>query len=125
MSVNLETTVEGIKDGWYLALDDSEFLPLDAPEGFVAMEEPPTKEAETIEKQKGLRSKSVNSSATNPAPVGNGPSVNAPTTITRSSPVSHGSNSKPVYVRGYYRNDGTYVRSHTRAAPGMGTHRRH
>jgi hypothetical protein len=132
MRVNLETTVKGIKDGWYLALEDSEFLPLDAPEGFVSMDELPIEnERAPAAKHEGIHHRSANPSAINPAVVGNVPSVNMPTTITRPSHVytrpSHvyiGTGGKPVHVSGYYKKDGTYVRSHSRAAPGMGTHHR-
>jgi hypothetical protein len=40
LNVNLETTVKGSVSG-QLALSDAEFLPLDAPEGFVTIEEYP------------------------------------------------------------------------------------
>ncbi len=41
------------------------------------------------------------------------PALSAPA----ASPAYHPSSSGTVYVRGYYRKDGTYVRSHTRSAP--------
>lgn len=34
----------------------------------------------------------------------------------------HSSGRKDVHVSGYYRKNGTYVHSHDRAAPGMGSH---
>jgi hypothetical protein len=36
---------------------------------------------------------------------------------------SRGSGRHDVHVGGYYRKNGTYVHSHDRAAPGLGTHR--
>ena len=124
MSVNLETTVKGTSEGWYLALDDSEFLPLDAPEGFALVEEPPAEmERTTVAKDQGQRPASVSSPGSNPPTVSNSPPINTPTFITSSSHMV-GTGSKTVHVRGYYRQDGTYVREHSRAAPGMGTYRR-
>jgi hypothetical protein len=35
---------------------------------------------------------------------------------------SRGSGRKDVHVHDYYRKNGTYVHSHDRAAPGMGSH---
>lgn len=44
--------------------------------------------------------------------------------ISHARPAQAGSvSSGQVYVRGYYRKDGTYVRPYTRSAPGYGHHR--
>jgi hypothetical protein len=112
LSVNLETTVKGSVSA-QLALSDSEFLPLDAPEGFVAVEEPPAETGRAREMQ--VAGGSTPATANNPTLAGTG-------AVTSPGIAGHGP--KPVNVRGYYRKDGTYVRAHTRAAPGTGTGRR-
>jgi len=102
--VNLETTVKG-GSGGQMVLADSEFLPLDAPPGFVAAEPPPD-------------DSSSPSLATTPTPTTAGASAAAPASSTMIG------GSGPVNVRGYYRHDGTYVRGYTRSMPGMGGGRR-
>jgi hypothetical protein len=104
LNVNLETTVEGTGELGQLALADAEFLPLDAPEGFVSVELPPEPEpAHAAPRQ----------TPTAPKPPDN--TVAAPT-----SPAFVGTGPNRVNVRGYYRRDGTFVRAHSRAAPGGG-----
>jgi hypothetical protein len=118
LSGNLETTIQGEVSG-HLALSDSEFLPLDAPEGFVSVEEP------SSETGAATAAKALGGSTGQP---GNNPAGTATPgqfgTGAATGPVVVGPGNKPVNVRGYFRKDGTYVRGHTRAAPGSGTGRR-
>jgi len=130
LSVNLETTIKGTSSG-QLVLADSEFLPLDAPEGFVSLEEP------TAETWKTTAAKGVN-----PAPSGTqvaelerffdqlrrakgaNPAPSGTQAATPTNPILIGTDSKPVSVRGYYNKKGTFVQAHSRASPGTGTGRR-
>jgi hypothetical protein len=118
MNVNLETTVKGSVSA-QLALSDSEFLPLDAPEGFVSVEEP------SAETGAATTTKAQGGSTGQP---GSGPAGTASPgqfgTGGATGPVAAGPGTKPVNVRGYFRKDGTYVRAHSRAAPGTGGGRR-
>jgi hypothetical protein len=110
LNVNLETTVQGTGELGQLALADAEFLPLDAPEGFVSVELSPAPEPARAALRQTAGAPEI-------------PTTGKPPNYTVAAPtppafVDTGPNR--VNVRGYYRRDGTYVRAHSRAAPGGG-----
>jgi hypothetical protein len=120
MSVNLETTLLGVKAG-LLLLADSEFLPLDEPEGFVALGEdsPSGATASSTKTEPGkagsLALGSISGATTRPVYGSSGSSIGG---------IGGSGGSRSVQVRGHYRRDGTYVHSYSRSSPGSGSGRR-
>jgi hypothetical protein len=121
MKVNLETTIKGTGEGGALVLADSEFLPLDAPEGFALLEEPSAETGYATGAASGKANPGPPSKVVVPVYV----PVPVPVPVPGVQPSLAGIGpGGTVNVRGYYRKDGTYVSGYTRAAPGMGTGRR-
>jgi hypothetical protein len=104
--VNLETTVKGVTSG-QLILEDGELLALNAPEGFVEVEETTTVRAAPGEGSGG----------------GGGTGGGGGRGGTGGGAVGATAGGKTVNVRAYQRKDGTIVRAHMRAAPGRGGRR--
>jgi hypothetical protein len=108
MAVNLETIVRGISAA-QLVLEHSEFLPLDAPEGFVEVDVPPPPAPKEPEKTGPEKEE-----PDGPYTIINDPITGQP----RKIPVPRGKKGgKGVDVRGQIRSNGTYVPAQTGKAP--------
>lgn len=108
--VNLETTVRG-GSGGQLVLDDSEFLPLDAPDGFAALDPPayPAGSPGRVGEPKEVAKEEPPSGRLTP-------SRDRPASPAPGIALLPGAG-RTVQVRGYYRN-GQYVRGYSRSVSG-------